>query len=296
MWGSVPGWMDRRSFLATATVRPRQAVQFWRLWITVKMWIRCGWVLRGRLSAGRIQARRTRAVFEREPVALQLGDSQVGRSLRMDVAYVRQLESPWTWPEQELSNCNPGSRARVVHSGPGRDRLRSGRRSDASPVVRVSDARREATRTGRSGRGDHQAAGQGQRCRHGRDLDKGDAATREHRTTPLRGRGRPDGEQGRVRPARQQQPDSPRSFANRVFAWSEHLATLGVVAGNHAAPLAAQGDQRRSPRACPRRRRLPSMNPRRSSSLGGTMRDAGSNFSATPWRLSYRMSANTLFP
>ena len=141
MWGPCPRWMDRRSFLATATVRPRQAVQFWRLWITVKMWIRCGWVLRGRLSAGRIQARRTRAVFEREPVALQLGDSQVGRSLRMDVAYVRQLESPWTWPEQELSNCNPGSRARVVHSGPGRDRLRSGRRSDASPVVRVPDAR-----------------------------------------------------------------------------------------------------------------------------------------------------------
>src|SRR6266487_2394367 len=60
------------------------------------MWIRCGWVLHRRLSAGRIQARRTRAVFEREPVALQLGDSQVGRSLRVEVAYVRQLESPWT--------------------------------------------------------------------------------------------------------------------------------------------------------------------------------------------------------
>ncbi len=70
------------------------------------MWIRCGWVLHRRLSAGRIQARRTRAVFEREPVALQLGDSQVGRSLRVEVAYVRQLESPWTWPEQELSNCS----------------------------------------------------------------------------------------------------------------------------------------------------------------------------------------------
>src|SRR5437867_8813417 len=131
------------------------------------------WVdVTGRLSAGRIQARRTRAVFEREPVALQLGDSQVGRSLRMDVAYVRQLESPWTWPEQELSNCNPGSRARVVHSGPGRDRLRSGRRSNASAVVRVPDARREAPRTGRSGRSDHQSAGQGPRCCHGRDLAK----------------------------------------------------------------------------------------------------------------------------
>src|SRR5881628_1658372 len=70
------------------------------------MWIRCGWMLHGRLSAGRIQARRTRAVFEREPVALQLGDSQVGRSLRVEVAYVRQLESPWIWPEQELSNCS----------------------------------------------------------------------------------------------------------------------------------------------------------------------------------------------
>jgi len=59
--------MDRPSFLATAAVRPRHAEQFWRLWVTVKMWIRCGWVWRGRVPATRIQARRTRAVFEREP-------------------------------------------------------------------------------------------------------------------------------------------------------------------------------------------------------------------------------------
>src|SRR5438309_6822337 len=46
-------WMIDRRFLATATARPRHAVQFWCLWITVRMWTRCGWALRGRVLAKR---------------------------------------------------------------------------------------------------------------------------------------------------------------------------------------------------------------------------------------------------
>jgi hypothetical protein len=39
------GWIDRR-FMATATAKPRHPEQFWRQWITVNMWTRCGCVLR----------------------------------------------------------------------------------------------------------------------------------------------------------------------------------------------------------------------------------------------------------
>src|SRR5437773_3528968 len=34
------GGRPDRHFWATVTARPRHAVQFWRLWITVNMWIR----------------------------------------------------------------------------------------------------------------------------------------------------------------------------------------------------------------------------------------------------------------